>query len=251
MRLSLIVVYRNREAHLRSQISWWNSYNVNGNLSEYEMIIVEADDEPSQWIKEEIVDENIRYHFLYCNGILHKTKALNLGLCLSQGFYIAPLDVDLIPVGNALEEHLKLAESSPNCLVTGYRLMSELTSIAPKRLAENLSNSSVAPEDMPTALIKHLVDKERFGVLPLFRRNRLVSLGGWDENFVGWGAEDQDLLERYLRDDIFLCRCPDLVYLHLHHGSDSEWREASLVENNRTYYYYKKSMHNIRNTSSA
>lgn len=240
MRLSLIVIYRNREHHLKSQISWWKSQIANIGLSDYEMLIIEADKNPSLWIQQEICGTSIQHHHLYCDGVLHKTKALNLGLRISQGFHIAPLDVDLIPIGDTLLKHLKLAETSPCLLITGYRIMSKLESVAPETIDQALEGSSVAPEDMPTALLKHLIHGERFGVLPMFNRERLVSLGGWDETFVGWGAEDQDLLERYLQNERFLCRCPNLVYLHLYHEPELKWCEASLVEKNRAYYYHKK-----------
>jgi hypothetical protein len=240
MRLSLIVIYRNREHHLRSQISWWKSQTANVDLSDCELIIIEADKNSSPWIHQEIYNTSIQYCHLYGDRVLHKTKALNLGLRLSQGLHIAPFDVDLIPLENTLQKHLGLAELSPYFLVTGYRLMSKVESVAPETFAQALKGSSIAPEDMPTALYKHLIHGERFGVLPMFKRDRLLSIGGWDETFVGWGAEDQDLIERYLQDDLFLCRCPNLVYLHLHHDPQLKWHESSLIEKNRAYYYHKK-----------
>lgn len=240
MQLSLIVVYRNRELHLQSKIAWWQWKRANNSLSNCEMIIIEADKSPSPWIQEALDGTDIRYQYLHCQGILHKTKALNLGLSLSQGQFVAPFDVDLIPVGQTLENHLQLAASSPYLLVTGYRVMSEAEKVSPDSISQALENASIPPEDRPTALWKHLVRRERFGIMPLFNRERLVSLGRWDEIFVGWGAEDQELLERYLQDNLFLTRCPDLVYLHLFHQPEANWYEAPLIEKNRTQYYRKR-----------
>lgn len=92
---------------------------------------------------------------------------------------------------------------------------------------------------MPTALWKHLTKHEKFGVVPFFQRERLSEIGGWDEEFVGWGAEDQDLIERYLKNGYALCRCPELVYLHLFHKQETRWTEPFLVQQNRDYYYWK------------
>ena len=240
MQLSLIVVYRNRKLHLQSKIAWWEWKRNNNSLSNCEMIIIEVDQSPSPWIQEALYGTDIRYKYLPCQGILHKTKALNLGLSLSQGNLIAPFDVDLIPVGQTLEKHLQLAATSPYLLITGYRVMSEDQTVSPDSLSQALDTVSIPPEDQPTALWKHLVQRERFGIMPLFKRDRLINLGGWDEMFVGWGAEDQELLERYLKDDLFLTRSPDLIYLHLFHQPEANWYEAPLIEKNRTHYYSKR-----------
>ena len=240
MQLSLIVVYRNREHHLKSKMAWWKWQKSNNCLSNCEMIVIEADRSPSLWIQEELDGTDVQYQYLQCEGVLHKTKALNLGLSLSQGQFVAPFDVDLIPVNQTLEKHLHLAATSPSLLVTGYRVMSEVEKVSPDSISQALENASIPPEDRPTALWKHLIQRERFGIMPLFNRERLVSLGGWDEIFVGWGAEDQELLERYLQDDLFLTRCLDLVYLHLFHQPEANWYEAPLIEKNRTHYYRQR-----------
>jgi predicted glycosyltransferase involved in capsule biosynthesis len=89
-------------------------------------------------------------------------------------------------------------------------------------------------------LRKYLLKGERFGVMPLFKRDRLLVINGWDETFIGWGAEDQDLIERYLIDTQSLCRCPDLVYLHLKHGTSDGWNCETLTPKNRAHYYRKQ-----------
>jgi hypothetical protein len=132
-----------------------------------------------------------------------------------------------------------MAELSPHFLVTGYRVMSSSLSVDVDDLATEIEQTSIAPEDMPTALWKQLIRQERFGVVPLFNQSRLVEIGGWDEAFVGWGGEDQDIIERYLDGGRFLCRSPELVYLHLPHEPNQQWTEAPLVEQNRKHYYEK------------
>ena len=104
-------------------------------------------------------------------------------------------------------------------------------------LDQALTVATIAPEDQPSALRKHLLQGEKFGVLPYFQHQRLLHINGWDEAYVGWGAEDQDVIERYLADGRHLLRSPQLVYLHLHHGADPHWREPDIVATNRHYYY--------------
>lgn len=236
MKLSLIVTYSGRKSQLQTQLAWWRT-QPSHTLRNCEIIIVEADEHPSVWIASELNGTDIKYAHLPCIGVFHKTKALNLGLSISQGQFVAPFDVDLIPLGDTLGQHLQIAETSPHFLVTGYRVMCSSETIDFDDIP--IEATSIAPEDLPTALWKQLIRKERFGVVPLFNRTRLMEIGGWDEEFVGWGGEDQDIIERYLQDGRYLCRCPELVYLHLDHERNSHWAEASVVEQNRKYYYAK------------
>jgi predicted glycosyltransferase involved in capsule biosynthesis len=237
--LSLIVTYRKRENHLKSLIEWWQT-DIAKTISQLcEVILIEVDESPSQWIQEKFNTNHFQYLHLAHSGTFHKTKALNLGLSYSQGKYIAPFDVDLIPISDTLLKHLRMAQLSPQLLMTGYRVMSKLELIEASNLYNIIEDTYIAPEDKETALWKHLIRKERFGVVPFFERQRLLEIGGWDENFIGWGGEDQDIIERYLESGRYLCRSPELVYLHLSHPPNPEWNETHLVEQNRKHYYNK------------
>lgn len=237
--ISLIIPYRQRQANLITQLAWWKQQFETISLEAYEVLLVEVDETPSNWLLQALSDTPIRYIHCPCRGIFHKTKALNQGLQHAKGPFIAPLDVDLIPIADTLTRHLLIAERSPQLLVTGYRVMHTSETVDLAYLPTILEHATIAPEDQPTALWKHLVRAERFGVVPLFERDRLLSIGGWDEQFIGWGGEDQDIIERYLQHDRYLCRCPDLVYLHLAHDRNRQWAEAALVEQNRRHYYTK------------
>lgn len=237
MKLSLITAYRDRAKHMANQLAWWESYGYKQDL---EWIVIEISACPSPDLSQQLQQHQVRYFHLPCDGPFHKTSALNLGLQHAQGQLLAAFDVDLIPVGDTLKRHCWLAERSPHFLVTGYRLMASAETIELTQLETVLAQASTGPEDRETALRKHLLHGERFGVLPLFRRDRLLAIGGWDETFVGWGAEDQDLIERYLTPEQALCRCPDLLYLHLHHEPAAGWNSAELTKQNRAHYYQSR-----------
>jgi len=235
--LSLIVPYRQRSAHLQILLAWWKdqvSY-----WPTCELVLVEFDTTPSGWIPAALGNLPIRYCYLPGDGPFPKSRLLNYGLSLCQGKFVAPLDVDLLPLGTTLATHLALAEASPLALISGYRLMADRVPTHPAEVMALADCSTIPPEDQPTALWKNLMRGERFGVVPFFQRSRLVTLGGWDETFVGWGAEDQDMVERYLENNFYLCRCPDLRYLHLHHDPDPNWAEDHWTQQNRRHYYAK------------
>ncbi|MGB7416337.1 MAG: galactosyltransferase-related protein [Thermosynechococcaceae cyanobacterium] len=237
MRLTLITPYRNRPNHLSNQLAWWSQYAFK---QEIEWILVEVTPEPSGALQQTLQDYQVGYLHLPCAGPFHKTKALNLGLAQARGDLIAAFDVDLIPIGQTLEQHCRLAEQSPHFLVTGYRLMAQTETVALSTLDASLLQATLGPEDQPTALHKQLLKGERFGVMPLFEHQTILDLGGWDETFMGWGAEDQDLIERYLALGKTFCRCPQLRYLHLKHGGTADWNSPRLTQQNRQHYYDKR-----------
>ncbi|PZO50925.1 MAG: hypothetical protein DCF15_15260 [Phormidesmis priestleyi] len=237
MQLTLITPYRNRLHHLINQLAWWEHYPFKRML---QWIVVEVTRSPSAALQQMLEKYQITYLHLFCEGTFHKTKALNLGLNCAKGEFVAAFDVDLIPLGRTLERHCWLAERSPYCLLTGYRLMAATDTVNLTTLTQSLEQVTTAPEDQPTALRKHLLKGERFGVMPLFRHDRLLAVNGWDEAFIGWGAEDQDLIERYLSTDQALCRCPELTYLHLRHELAADWNSTKLTECNRAYYYNRR-----------
>jgi hypothetical protein len=238
MRLSLITPYADRASHLLTQLDWWQSID---DQSWLDWIVVEVTPEPSIELPQLLASHQVRYAHLPGTGPFHKTKALNRGLQQAQGDWIAAFDVDLIPIGNTLDRHWQLAMNSPQFLVTGYRLMAATATVDVNDLDAAIADATIGPEDQPTALRKQLLKGERFGVMPLFDRSRLQSIGGWDERFIGWGAEDQDAIERYLTPAQSICRVPELVYLHLQHDAAPNWNDAALTDQNRQYYYQKQS----------
>lgn len=129
MQLSLLVTYRQRETHLKTQIAWWLKQSEQGIFQNCEVLLIEVSANSSPKVTEAIADLPIRYVHCPCSGIFHKTKALNFGLAIAQGQWIVPFDVDLIPVGNTLLRQLEIAMQAPNLLVTGYRVMSPVETV--------------------------------------------------------------------------------------------------------------------------
>ncbi len=249
--LTLITPYRDRLPHLTNQLAWWERCSLQATV---EWMVIEVTPQPSRQLQTLLEQHSVQYTHMPCEGPFHKTRALNLGLAQAKGELVAAFDVDLIPLGNTLARHCWLALRSPDFLVTGYRLMAQSETVnlaALTALEVAVSQASLGPEDQPTALLKHLIKGERFGVMPLFWRDRLLSIQGWDEAYIGWGAEDQDVIERYLLADRLvnhaadepssgtsaLCRCHELTYLHLQHGPAANWNNAALLNQNRAHYY--------------
>lgn len=237
--LTLLIPYRQREKALGSFCDWLIRTRNSEVCPDVRVLLLEGSLTPTEKVCMMTANAGIEYYFIENEGVFHKTRLLNFGLKLVSSHYVLAYDVDLIPYRYSLLRHLHLTKSSPLFLVTGYRLMLDRASLIGSNLDEEIERATIAPEDLPTALKKHLTSFEKFGVLPMFETELLQQLGGWDENFLGWGGEDQDLIERYSRLGFTLCRVPELVYLHLHHGYEPDWHSPDILTRNRSYYYDK------------
>lgn len=236
MRLSLLVAYRNRLDNLQTLINWLRAYGYHDS-EKIDVILIEQSSAPEAM--EICLSAGINYACIEDDGVFHKSKLLNFALNMSASEFVTPFDVDLVPMKGTLEEHLSLASLCRSSLIAGYRVMHSKSYLSESDVGKiDLSKCVIAPEDYPTALHKQISTHECFGVLPFFDREKLLSLGGWDERFCGWGAEDQDIIERY-SNSAALLRSSNLVYVHLNHVDDPKWKEEPLINTNRKYYYSK------------
>jgi len=234
--VSLIITYRNRKNHLLVFYDWIAELGYLHNHN-FEFIIVE------QNLKSDIKKiDGIKY-LLYENGsTFHKTKLLNLGLNISTKHFVAPLDIDLIPYKSSLITHLKIAKENSNSLITGYRLnINENNYHSINFDLNKKSDFKLSSENSKSALIKNLLYHEKFGIMPFFKRKELLRMNGWNENFIGWGAEDQEIIERYTQ-QYWLLHTKDVLYIHIEHKLDNRWREEELVLKNRKYYYENRKL---------
>jgi hypothetical protein len=239
MSLSLLLPLRGRAVQARAVLPRLVE-TLATQPSDCELIVVESTDEPTH--EGLCRDLGIRYAFDCASGTFHKARLLNVALAMAQGEVVAPYDIDLLPSRHTAQLHLELAMAHPQLLITAFRLMSE-HELPTDDLEEMRREGKLGPENGPSAVRKWLVQGERFGVVPHFRRDILLGLGGWDENYVGWGAEDQDMIERYLATGIHFMASPDLVYLHLHHPPDPAWSEDRHRAANMAHYYDVRKFH--------
>lgn len=247
--ISLITAYRNRKAHWDVMRRWLERIRVEEGFTDFEWIVVEGAAKAT--LEGEMTGADwLKYAFHPMKGLFCKSLLLNLGAGLADGSHFMPLDTDLLPARHVLSHHARLALEHPALLFTGYRLMlAEIPALTPNledaggvcgRLSRQFRESGVpplGPEENASALCKYLLAGERFGVMPLFSLAVFRELGGYDEQFAGWGAEDQDLFERYCGTGATPVRCHDLLYLHMPHGEDADWKEPELTVRNREYFY--------------
>ena len=242
MTLSLLVAYRNRPLHLKCLLEWFtNTVHINPGI---ELILIESSPKPTL-VKEP--GKNIKYVHVQEDGNFNKARLLNIGLGYSVGKLVSSYDVDLVPVDLSFKKHLLLAEESEVLLVSGYRLNCGKEYINVEEIEQERLQAAICVKEecSESFLREQLVQGHRYGVIPLFNRERLIKAGAWDERFEGWGAEDKDVIERYLGGTRHLVRCPDLIYLHLNHEEAAGWNDLALTRKNDSLYYEKRALREI------
>lgn len=237
MRLALLTAYRARPEHLARQRDWLQRLRAE-ELDDFEWIVVEGDERSSAAAELEL--PWCRHERVPMAGPFHKSLLLNRAARLSRAELLCPFDVDLLPAHGVLSLHCRLASEAPGMLVAGYRLnLSELPDVGASLRDWSLGDVALGPEESPSALRKYLLAGERFGVCPVYRRSDWEVVGGMDERYVGWGAEDQDLTQRIVALGRTLVRSYDLLYFHMPHGQEAGWHDPALTERNRALFRSK------------
>jgi len=242
-RLSLLTTYRGiaRLPYLRLMLRWLDRLRREEQCTTFELLLIEGAGSPTvaalaatyPWV---------RYDHLPQTGLFHKPPLLNRAAQLARGQFLMPFDLDLLPGAQVLARHLALAEASPRCLVAGYRVQlpalwaeeAELPEAAALRAGLGIEDEGVlGPEDNGRALRKYLLRGERFGVCPCIPAELYGAVGGMDEQFVGWGSDDQDLIEKLCAHGLTLVRAFDFIYFHLPHEHEKTWTDPELIAANR------------------
>lgn len=239
--LSLLVTYRERLAHLQILLPWLERVREDEGFRDFELILVEGSGEPSAgpcaaaypWV---------RYEHILMPGPFHKTMLLNRAGSLARGDYLMIYDVDLLPSTSVLANHLALADGSPACLVTGYRVqLPEMISAAPSlpTPADLISTmrtddaKHICPEDDYGALMSALLLGHLAGIPLCIPATAFRAVGGLNEDYIGWGPEDQDLIERLQDGGLTLVRATTLLYFHMPHEREDSWYDQKLIDTNR------------------
>jgi glycosyltransferase involved in cell wall biosynthesis len=182
---------------------------------------------------------------------------LNEGVRQASGDLLVFLDSDSVPAADLLSVYAAHAAPGRFYLGGAFPLSREFSEPAlAARSAEGLSGflaQAALPSHQEKAARKKFLArawKSRLAFLGLgrpkirgnnFAVNRQVfeAVNGFDENFVGYGQEDSDLRDRFLRSGCRpLCLHLKALVYHLWHPVDmNARREASGEGNNRPYYH--------------
>ncbi len=230
--LTLIVPYRNRSKQLRLLLEHYKQ-----NLSSFaDLLVVENDTRKKARTRVDKYGGKYLY-FKSESDVFNKSMLINKGLDMIKTDYFCVYDVDLLPHNDALKKQLNLAkEITPN-VVGAYRCNISIHFID----NPDYEAFSLGSELNKSALKRQLLKGEKHGVNPIFQTRIARDIKGFDEKFEGWGCEDRDFLERYMkRAGGHLLNSTDFVYYHLKHRNTKGWNDKELVDKNEEYYSQKR-----------
>jgi hypothetical protein len=167
-----------------------------------ECIVVEQDRER---FVEARLPEWVRYVFTPCETDYNRAAAFNAGAEAARGELVVLHDNDIVVPSAYAREVVSRARE-------GFEFMNL------KRFLFHLNEPA---DRTPTSVMQNAV-----GGSVAASRRAYIEIGGFDEEFVGWGGEDNDFWDRaYAHGNVY-----DFGYLpmiHLHHEAQRGKRDAS------------------------
>jgi predicted glycosyltransferase involved in capsule biosynthesis len=207
--LTFIIPYKHsndRLNNLKRVINWLKGFN------NIEIILVEQDRTP----KVNYIDFGCKYYFVKNEKLpFNKAWSFNVGLKYATSDIIAFGDSDLVMHPEKFIEAVKELTSTDLEMVSPY---SRLKVIDLEPAEVRLSFDDLENIDRPGRgeLENDIRKVPLCGGICIFKRDAIYKIGGWSEDFIGWGGEDDfqsNKVERFLK----YKEMPSRVY-HLHHA---------------------------------
>lgn len=223
-------------------------YDRNG----YEVVVVDdgSGDDTVSYIKGINRNYHLKYLYLERDDASCRARARNQGWKNAAGEIVIFIDADILVKADFLRELDRCYALNPDLLVIGLRLM----------LPEPVDVTKIRDQSV---FDEYRFDRERFSMLEarhfaferfgynaailyhpwLFvyssnmavPRRRLEEMGGFDENFKGWGLEDNELGYRLYQSGVKIVINSRLEVLHQFHGPKNE---LHLSGNQNTEYQH-------------
>jgi len=210
MKVSIIVTTYNWESALKSALRSIAKQTV----LPHEVIV--ADDGSKESMREMILEIAKDYpvslkHSWQEDIGFRLARSRNLAIAASTGDYIIILDGDMVVNRHFVEDHLRAAK--PGFYVQGSRILTQANFDADKLLLENKDphffSKGIARRRhtlripwLATMLLNVSEGQKTDGVKGCNQgwwRKDLIAVNGYDERFIGWGREDNDILLRAYR----------------------------------------------------
>ncbi len=129
-------------------------------------------------------------------------------------------DADILISAPALRQGVEICAQQ----AVAANLFNQLASLDNQETEDLLSGKSVPDFDHPAASAARREREQLFfcGGAFVIRRDFLLSIGGFDERFLGWGGEDDAMTAKLQRWCKVMAEFEDSTALHLWHPSNRE-----------------------------
>jgi len=232
----------------------------------FEVVVINdgGDDLPTRVRVQNVVDEmniggkdstnalrRIQYDYLGPQSAdFRLAAARNLGIKRAQGRQLIICDCDTLPRFSMVVEHQSAFEQAAVLVGVRYHIRPQAVEaiVSPSEAtAEWCSKHQHAEDDrlhLPGLKEKYFGIRNYpqpwevcWGCNFSVAREPVMNLGGFDEEFVGWGGEDEDIARRLLLHGLFFKPVPQSVVFHLDHPK----RTVASA----SHIFYEKARHGI------
>tara|TARA_B110000046_G_scaffold156802_1_gene167776 strand:- start:14955 stop:16763 length:1809 start_codon:yes stop_codon:yes gene_type:complete len=171
--VSIIIGFRYANEHRWKSLLYVLNYYIRI-LPDIEIIVIEQDSIAKCDIFQ--FPDNVKHHFIFNDGLYNRCWGYNVGAKMSQGNIFVFSDSDAFISKNDFIKNIdkldKFEASTPNSIV-----------------CKNITLPSGNDFD-----VINIIEKREIwtfaAMICFFRRSSFERIGGWDERFEGWGAED-------------------------------------------------------------
>ncbi len=154
----------------------------------------------------------LAYHFLPSESTFHRTRYFNMGAKLSTRELVACYDTDVLFRPAAIMAAMSYLQSDPShwfCFPYNGQFWT-VSGEFRAQIMETFNFDQVAQRSV-------CVHPMSQGGATMFRRAEFLSLGGYNEKFISWGWEDNEIVTRFSRLGCPPYRVPGEICVHLDH----------------------------------
>jgi len=197
---------------------------------------------------------NFRYLFRKRDKRSCRARTRNLGLKVSNGKQVTFLDTGVLIPENFINNLVTVIKKEENDKLVIYHSVlgmyidpdkddvSIIDSVTPNNLSQISHQLNAIPEwidrrtgmfDFADNRLDQLSAPWSIGWTAAYSvsKSLLTLIGGFDDSFIGWGAEDTDLSYRLYKEGANFISDPNALCLHVPHSSTSESFQEKSVSN--------------------
>ena len=224
MLISVVIPTMNKVDLLKRTLSALRDQDLPADLP-WEIVVVNdaSTDGTGDFLATAAAADGSRLHVVTAERNVGRARARNLGGRAARGRWLIFLDDDIVAPPDLLREHLEILKQEPHYGTIGYAVTSPDLIDAPH--FHYLDTRGVARMPAGPAPARYFVTQN--AGIP---REAFLSIGGFDEDFAGYGFEDMEIAFR-LEDQAGLefQVLPRPVPIHVHHHTLAEYLDKKIA----------------------
>ena len=195
-----------------------------------EVVLVEQDVETK--IDSPLIPNYCNYHFIYNSGDFNKSWGINYAAKKSKGDVLIVIDADMFIDAGVLLQGVDQVRSGVDA-INPYEYLVDLTQEETQALlqGDQQLNISRTHEQLNRSQLRQI--PPFCGGIFIIDRHFYFSVGGMDERFSGWGAEDDAMTLRVKANSREVRILENQMAYHLWHESDPQQMQLSNIAYNK------------------